>query len=418
MADPELQQRRAEVERARATGRARHPIDESWSLCIQGDVDSTADAAPVSAEPSEIRERWESSAIRRSGVGIEEHLTQAAELGDLVAAVTDADGMILWSAGGRTMREAAEKVGFVPGGRWDESSAGTNALGLALRTGRPATVFSAEHWCDVVHDWVCWSSPVLDSAGRSVGVIDLSGRWDTASPLAEITVATLSRLVQEHLPKPDSDPGRNGSALRNPAFKDSALNRSGGNGPSPVLTMNLLGHPSASLDGEPLALTPRQFELLATLAIVGSCSLEQLQMHVYGDRPVSPTTIKAELSHLRTKLGGGIGSRPYRLTLPTTVDALSLQADLDAGALGTAVGRYGGSLLPDSEAPAVVDHRHLVDVMLREALLARGTARDLLRYAAVQPWDEAVLETAVRRSDTADPEHHQAVARLDRARLL
>jgi transcriptional regulator of acetoin/glycerol metabolism len=174
VADPELQQRRREVEAARESGRPRAPIGESWTRCREV-VDAAADAAPVDVDESEVLERWASSAIRRADVGLEEQLTQAAELGDLVAAVTDADGRILWSAGGRSMRRDAERVGFVPGGRWDEASAGTNALGLALRTGRPASVFSAEHWCDVVRDWVCWSAPVLDADGRSLGVIDLSG---------------------------------------------------------------------------------------------------------------------------------------------------------------------------------------------------------------------------------------------------
>ena len=399
MADPELHRRRREVEQARESGRARDPIGESWSFCREVDVDAGASAAPLDFYKYKVRTHRESKEIPRAGVGLEEQLSQAAELGDLVAAVTDADGRILWSAGGRSMRRDAERVGFVPGGRWDESSAGTNALGLALRTGRPATVFSAEHWCDAVRDWVCWSAPVIDADGRSVGVIDLSGRWDTATPLAEVTVAMLSRLVQEHLPGADRGHPRTG------AERDR-----------PLLELQLLGHPSARLGGEPLALTPRQFELLAALALIGPSSLGELQLHVYGDRPVSAATIKAELSHLRAKLGGGIGSRPYHLTVPTHVDVLALQADLDAGALGEAVGRYTGSLLPDSEAPAVVDHRHVVDVTLREALLAAGTTGDLLRYATVQPWDEDVLETAVRRSDAADPEHHQAVARLDRAR--
>ncbi|UDY36583.1 hypothetical protein [Dermatobacter hominis] len=405
MADPELQRRRREVEEARESGRPRPQIGESWSRCQEVAVDAAASAAPVDVDESEVRSRWDSSAIRRADVGLEDQLTQAAELGDLVAAVTDADGRILWSAGGRSMRRDAERVGFVPGGRWDETSAGTNALGLALRTRRPATVFSAEHWCDAVRDWVCWSAPVIDEHGRSLGVIDLSGRWDTASPLAEVTVATLSRLVQAHLPT---------AGAREPARLDGVDEE----GDSPLLELQLLGHPSARLGGRELALTPRQFELLAALAIIGPSSLDELQLHVYGDRPVTAATIKAELSHLRAKLGGGIGSRPYRLTLPTQVDVVALQADLDAGALADAVGRYTGSLLPDSEAPAVVDHRHLVDVELREALLAGGTSGDLLRYATVQPWDEHVLETAARRADRQDPEHHRAIARLDRARRL
>jgi transcriptional regulator of acetoin/glycerol metabolism len=68
---------------------------------------------------------------------------------EYVVAITDPYGKILFSLGGPHMRRAAERVNFVPGGRWDEASVGTNTLDLALRTawpqqgsghsGRPAT---------------------------------------------------------------------------------------------------------------------------------------------------------------------------------------------------------------------------------------------------------------------------------------
>jgi hypothetical protein len=391
MPEVELRRRRRVIEAARSNGQAvAAAIGESWARC-RPLLDVHAAAAPVDAEPDEVRARWEASPIRRSDVGLEQHLTHAAEAGDLVAAVTDEEGRILWSAGGRTMRRAAEQVGFIPGGRWDEPSAGTNALGLALLSGEPATVFSAEHWCDSVQDWVCWSVPVRDRSGSCLGVIDLSGRWDTASPLAEITVAALGRLVEEHLPAPSGTAG-------------------------PALHLTLLGHPAASLDGRPLALSPRQIELLAALALEGPSTLGELQALVYGDHPVSRATIKAELSHLRHLLGGAIGSRPYRLLLPVQVDAAVLSGRLRAGDLPAATAAYRGPLMPDSDAPFASDRRHVVDVSLRESLLARGTARQLLHFASVHPFDEVVLAKAAARSATTDPEHHEAVARLTLAR--
>lgn len=392
MADAELRARRRSVELARAEGVAGEAaIGESWQRCGPV-VDAAAAAAPVDAEPDEVARRWEESPIRRSAVGLEEQLTSAAHAGDLVAAVTDADGRILWSAGGRTMRRTAESVGFVPGGRWDESSAGTNALGLALRWGRPATVFSAEHWCEAVRDWVCWSAPVRDRSGRPLGVIDLSGRWDRATPLAEVTVAMLARLAEEHLPT------------------DSVAAEPDG------LHLRLLGRPEVTFGGRPLSLGPRQVELLAALALEGPSTLDELQCLVYGDRPISPTTIKAELSHLRTLLGGGIGSRPYRLTVPVEVDVLTLRSELRSGDLGRVTDVYRGSLLTGSEAPFADDHRHVFDVALRESLLDRGTADQLLAFAAVHPYDDAVLEHAVAVAPPGSADRHEAVARLSLAR--
>jgi hypothetical protein len=72
--------------------------------------------------------------------------------------------------------------------------------------------------------------------------------------------------------------------------------------------------------------------------------------------------------------------------------------------------------MPDSDAPFASGHRHVFDVSLRESLLAHGTAEQLLRFAAVHPFDEEVLERAVDRASVDDPDHHEAVARLSLAR--
>ena len=423
--DRRLRQRREDIESARAEGRALDgPIGESWSRC-ESVLSARTDAAPVELEPPEARERWEASPIRRSGVGLEEQLTRAASASDMVAAVTDEQGRILWSAGGPSMRRPAERVGFVPGGRWDEASAGTNALGLALRTRSVATVFSAEHWCDAVRDWACWSAPVIDRSGQCLGVIDLSGRWDTASPLAEITVATLGRLVSEHLPDErtaDTGADRSGSAVgagrpTGGAHGDTVDPREGwaSSDASPTLRLSVLGGAGATFDGRPLRIGHRQIELLLALAVEGPCSLDRLQGLVYGDRPVSPATTKADLSHLRKQLGGAIASRPYRLTVPVEIDALQVRRHLDAGELAAASGIYRGSLLPDSEAPFATDLRHVIDVCLRESLLGDGGARELLDFAAVHPYDVQVLERAVERSGNGGAIHHEALARLDNA---
>ena len=61
---------------------------------------------------------------------------------------------------------------------------GTNALSLALRTGRPSTVFSAEHLVEALHGWVCYCAPIHGPDGRILGVLDLSTTWDRSHPLA------------------------------------------------------------------------------------------------------------------------------------------------------------------------------------------------------------------------------------------
>ena len=73
-----------------------------------------------------------------------------------------------------------------------------------------------------------------------------------------------------------------------------------------MLELKLLGQPSAQLDGLPLRLTRRQMEILALLALnPDGLNLGELHSRLYGDRPVSQGTLKAEMSQLRACSGGG-----------------------------------------------------------------------------------------------------------------
>ena len=372
-------------------------VRSSWDRCAVG-LPATLPAAPLDGCAATVAERWDASPIRRVAPDLAAELAEVANDGDMVAAVTDETGCILWSGGGRRMAGRAERVHFTAGGRWDEASAGTNAPALALLTGRPASVFSVEHWCEAVHDWVCYAAPVRDAAGRTVGIIDLSTTWQRAHPLALVTVTAMARLVETSLrasvPRADGPPV-----------------------PPPALELRALGHPRLVADGTPLLLPLRQLEIVCVLALRGRATLDELHAFLYGDRPVTMTTLKAEISHLRRALGGGIASRPYRIEGHCQADFVAVVDHLRAGRLGDAVAGYGGPLLPVSEAPAIIEHRHYVDVALRTALLRHGSARDLLRFAQFHPYDDELLERAAALADPSDPALADAEARLRVAEL-
>ncbi len=357
-------------------------------------VDPARSAAPVDDDESATRERWAESPIRRSQVRPDVQLADAAEQSGLVAAITDADGRLLWTSASRQMRRIADRVGFVPGGHWDERSVGTNAVGLALHIGQPATVFSSEHWSEFVQDWVCWCAPIRAPDGRLLGAIDLSGRWDRDSPLARLAVESLGKLVEAHLP----------ADVLNPAVIE------------PGLTLRVLGQPEARLDGCSINLSPRQYEIACVLAINGPTTLATLRDLVYGARPVTDTTIKAEMSHLRRLLGGAIASKPYRLTTLSRVDAVDVLDLLRRGDVDTAAHLYRGPVLRTSEAPFVIDQRHVVDATLRLSLLATGSAAALLQYASIHPHDDAVLERVIELAAPGSAEHAEAEARLELGR--
>jgi hypothetical protein len=237
-----------------------------------------------------------------------------------------------------------------------------------------------------VRNWVCYSAPVHRPDGIVAGVIDLSTTWDRANPLALGTIGAMARLIDIEL--------------------------AAGSAGAPGLAVHALGRGRVLLDGVPLALGPRQVELLVVLATVGTATLDELHGLLFGDRPISMTTLRAEISHTRAALGGAIASRPYRLTVPFRVDALDVLDRVRRGDLDGAVAAYEGQLLPTSDAPLVVERRYHLDVALRTALLTNGNTRQLLRYATVHPWDVEVIRRAIAVAAPDDPDLPSAVAAL------
>ena len=371
----------------------RTEIVASWERSADR-IPPTLDAAPM-ADADDTRSTWEVSPLRTALDRLEPHLRSAADDSDLVVALTDPWARILWTHGGRVMRSHAERVNFVPGGRWDEASVGTNALDLALRVDGPSTVYSAEHFSTAVHGWVCWAAPVHDpSTGTQLGVLDLSTTWNRSHPIGLATAAALARLFESEL--------LSVPAAATPPRIDPIPAPTLGTGFEATLRVHLLGHAEVWLDGDRLLLTRRQTEILALLVLrPHGLSLDELHASLYGDSAVSRTTLKAEVSHLRSALGGQIASRPYRLRLPVLCDAVQVLDGIRAGDVVAAAACYGGELMPGSESPALIEHRHYVTVALREALLDDPQPEAVLRYAESAPFDVEVLEHAVDALGTA-----------------
>jgi transcriptional regulator of acetoin/glycerol metabolism len=362
-----------------AEGMVRPEILRSWERSAPS-VGIDVTEAPL-ADESDTAAIWNGSPLQIGVERVESELRRTAEDGDLVVAVTDAETRILWTYGGRVMRRKAETVNFVPGGRWDDTSVGTNALDLATRHDAPSMVFSAEHYAQVVHNWVCWAAPVHDPvSGEQLGVIDLSTTWDRAHPIGLATARVMARLIETAMPASQHHPSAAGQST------------------SPVegLDLSLLGAAQAHLDGSRLLLNRRQTEILALLALNPSgLSLEQLHARLYGDQAITFSTLKAEVSHLRSALAGQLTSRPYRLTMPVRIDVNEVLRLLRSGQVRAAVAAYGGDLMPGTESPALVELADYVAVALREALLADPQPQAVARYTALAPHDTEVIEVCL-----------------------
>ncbi|GAA3546348.1 transcriptional regulator [Nocardioides daeguensis] len=387
-------------ERDGALTQVRPEILDSWTrsgACVARDVHQ----APL-ADESETRSLWQGSPLQIAVERVEDELRRTAEDGDLVLAVTDPDTRVLWTYGGRVMRRKAETVNFVPGGRWDDRSVGTNALDLANRLDRPSMVFSAEHYAPIVHNWVCWAAPVHDPvSGAKLGVLDISTTWERTHPIGLATARVLARLVEGALPRThlyeDAPPPEETS--------------------EPGLVLSLLGTAEARVDGQRLLLNRRQTEILSLLALhPDGLSLDQLHAMLYGDHAVTFSTLKAEVSHLRAALAGQLASRPYRLLMPIATDVDHVLSLLRRGQVAAAVEAYGGDLLPGTESPALVEMGEYVAVAVREALLADPQPDAVLHYSELAPYDTAVLEACLAELGRDGRLRHPAIPLL-KARL-
>ncbi|MBM9459427.1 transcriptional regulator [Nocardioides sp. zg-536] len=387
------------------TAPVRPEILDSWTRA-GASVDPGVGHAPL-ADESETDSLWRGSPLQVAVARVEDELRRTAEDGDLVLAVTDPETRVLWTYGGRVMRRRAESVNFVAGGRWDDTSVGTNALDLANRLDRPAMVFSAEHYAPIVHNWVCWAAPLHDPvSGAQLGVIDLSTTWDRTHPIGLATARVLARLVEQALPRTDlyRDAARRGASDTEEADR-------------PGLVLGLLGTAEACVDGRRLLLNRRQTEILALLALhPDGLSLDQLHAMLYGDHAVTFSTLKAEVSHLRQALSGQLASRPYRLLMPVATDVEDVLGLVRRGRVGAAVEAYGGDLLPGTESPALVEMGEYVAVALREALLADPQPDAVLGYVERAPYDTAVLEACLAQLARQGRDRHPA-APLLKARL-
>ncbi|WP_030612862.1 GAF domain-containing protein [Streptomyces sclerotialus] len=392
---PELRTARRAVD-----GKAplRREVTESWVRSLHT-VDPGVGSAPVT-DGGEVRPRWAESPLRRPVDDLADELNSIADDAGFVAGVTDESGTLLWTCGGRVMRRRAERVNFAPGGRWDEQAMGTNALSLALRTGRPSAVFSAEHLVAALHGWACYCAPIHAPDGRILGVLDLSTTWDRSHPLAMSTVRTLVSTIETRLRADLGERRRSGTA---------ATGASG-------VRLTCLGTEEAVRGGARMRLRPRQLEILTLLALEpAGYTPERLRDALYGERPVTASTFKAEVSHLRRALGGAVATRRYALTTPVACDAAEVLRALAAGDLDGALSRYRGPLLPQSEAPGIVAWREHLEVAVREAVLASAVPEHALDYGARAPHDAEIHQHALCVLPPGDPRRALAAGRLSTA---
>lgn len=299
-------------------------------------------------------ELWQESPLSIATRHEQDNLKHLVKEAQMVAAIADPCGRLLWTCASGYMSKRAERLNFTTGGHWGEHEVGTNAVGLSLKLKRPVTVFSSEHFSPFVQDWVCYAAPIIHpKSGECVGILDISTTWNKHNPLGQGATMQLAHSIAQSLPV---------SSFR------------------ADLEIHALGQPKIFFQGEPLSLPLRQLEILCLLALnPDGLGLRQLHSAVYGDAPVSTATLKADVSHLRSCLGGQIGSRPYRLTTPFWADFVHIWDVLNAGNINEAMSLYRGTLLAKSDSPEIEEWRYCVDAIMNRTIGSLNSPEKLVK---------------------------------------
>jgi GAF domain-containing protein len=332
-------------------------VAESWrrSAGAQLSADSTA---PIELSDGDLEAYRAAHPLAQVLPIFRDLLGGLADDGDNLIAVCDAHGRLLWVEGHASMLRGAESMNFVPGARWDEAHAGTNAPGTALAVDHPLQIFATEHFSRPVQRWTCAAAPIHDPVtGRLLGAIDVTGGDHLANPHSLALVRATALAAEAYL-----------RTNVTTAARDTA-------------TVTALGRDEAllHLGGKTIRLGRRHSELLVLLLVhPDGRTGDQLGFDLYAD-DLNPVTVRAELSRLRRILGPELlDSRPYRLRPEVGADFLAVTRLLERGRVAEALAMYAGPLLPASDAPGIARLRRLIDGQLRAAVLA-SRDRDLLR---------------------------------------
>lgn len=375
-------------------------LRDSWIRSAQFLADPGRAVAPVGISDADLTDYRMSHPLRHVLPVFEKLLIQPAAEAGLIVAIGDAAGRLLWVDGDRASLRRAESSAFHPGATWSEEAIGTSAPGIALATGRGAQVHQDEHFATSAHQFSCSAAPIRHpQTGRILGVVDLTGDEKAVATHSLALVCAAVSAAEAELKSLPADTG--------------------------VVHLTTLGtaQPQLGLGTARQTLCLRHAEILTLLAWYSTkhqrgLSAGELAELLFGEMG-HEVTLRAEIVRLRrflrsTPVSAGLDlqSKPYRLSAPVDLDALTAMTALTAGDRSAALDMYTGPLLPASEAPGIRSLREHISAVLREALLADGGPDELCRYLQLREaaTDQQVMYTALRVLPADSPQRATLVA--------
>ena len=155
-------------------------IQNSWDRCR--DLGLSPSGKPVDAVTSDI----DLSIIQEKNQRIRQFVLPELQLlynqiagTNFMVAYADTSGIVLDAYLDEEFKRSDAGKAVIPGSIWTEDNRGTNALGLALHSGKPQIVAGKDHFFKKLGNLSCFAAPIYGQNDEILGVIDATS--DAAS---------------------------------------------------------------------------------------------------------------------------------------------------------------------------------------------------------------------------------------------
>lgn len=174
-------------------------IFRSWQRCREQQLNFEKVPAEI-LTPSQLRERFDAQeTLMDAAKSVFPFLVRYLKGKRYIILLCDADGYILKSVGHPPFLTKAQTVHLSPGANWREDVKGTNAIGTALAERRPVQVIGWEHYVRENHFLNCWATPICNTSGEPVAILDISGETGGEDErLAEIVLMG-GKMIEQNL---------------------------------------------------------------------------------------------------------------------------------------------------------------------------------------------------------------------------
>lgn len=156
---------------------------------------------PDRVELPYVREPNMGSRLARAAAPVLQRVTDDLAAQAVSVILTSTDGVVVErTAAEVSILNALDTVSLVPGYSLAEEVAGTNGIGTALETGRPAFIRGGEHYVAMFTGFACAGAPVRDPiTRRAIGAVNLSCLADESDPLLLALATSAGRQIEDRM---------------------------------------------------------------------------------------------------------------------------------------------------------------------------------------------------------------------------